>query len=97
MTDFANLLIEGINAFMEDDGYREWSETIELEAQRQQDEVAVIGEHYVMEWDEVRTIERESLERPCTLQEDYRMADPDDFQVIDLSNKSWPDILASMK
>lgn len=68
-----------------DRAYQEWSETIEIESRRQQDEEMVIGEHYVMDWDEVRTLERE-----------FYKVNPEDFQVIDLSGLSWKEIIAKL-
>lgn len=68
-----------------DDGYHEWSETIEKQNQQQQDAEAVIGEHYSMDWDEVMTLQG----NPDT----QNQANPDDFQVINLSHLSWDQII----
>jgi len=68
-----------------DRAYQEWSETIEIESRRQQDEEMVIGEHYTMDWNEVRTLERE-----------FYKVNPEDFQVIDLSGLSWKEIIAKL-
>lgn len=74
-----------IEAQFDDAGYREWSETIELQSLQQQDAEMVIGEHYAMDWNEVRTLEHE-----------FYKADPEDFQVIDLSHLSWEQVIAKM-
>ena len=70
-----------------DDGYREWSETIEKQSQQQQDSEAVIGERYTMDWDEVMTLQHQA--NPDV----ENRANPDDFQVIDLSQLSWDQII----
>lgn len=46
----------------EDDGYREWSETIEKQNQEFQDSEAVIGELYVMDKDEVMSLYVENVQ-----------------------------------